>query len=452
MMRKLMVDSVITWATAYKVDGFRFDLMGHHMVNDMEAVKEALQSLTLEQDGVDGARIYVYGEGWDFGEVANNARGVNATQLNVGGLGIGTFNDRMRDAVRGGAPFGGHRDQGFINGLYYDANKAERRAVGAQKVTLLRFADQIRVSLAGNLGAYTFSNWQGQRVTGAMVDYHGAPTGYTRDPEEHIGYISAHDNETLFDAIQYKAPAGATISERVRMQNMGISLVALAQGVPFFHAGVELLRSKSLDRDSFDAGDWFNRLDFTYQDNYWGVGLPPARRNEGNWPLMRSLLARRELTPAPVDIRAAVIHFQEMLRIRKSSPLFRLRTAQEVQERLRFHNTGPDQVPGMIVMSLSDVGTSTNLDSERDLILVIFNATNEAQRFVIETFRGIALALHPVQASSNDPIVRRSVFNPVTGAVAVPARTTSVFVAAQGTVAELPLAHRELTEFEASAK
>ncbi|HEX2991138.1 MAG TPA: hypothetical protein VHO49_10695, partial [Anaerolineales bacterium] len=63
MMRKLMIDSVVTWARNYKVDGFRFDLMGHHMLEDMIAVRAALDALTLEQDGVDGESIYIYGEG-----------------------------------------------------------------------------------------------------------------------------------------------------------------------------------------------------------------------------------------------------------------------------------------------------------------------------------------------------------------------------------------------------
>ena len=81
MMEKLMVDSVVTWARAYKVDGFRFDLMGHHSLANMLAVREALDDLTLERDGVDGRRIYVYGEGWDFGEVAGGARFRQARQL-----------------------------------------------------------------------------------------------------------------------------------------------------------------------------------------------------------------------------------------------------------------------------------------------------------------------------------------------------------------------------------
>lgn len=32
-----------------------------------------------------------YGEGWDFGEVAKNGRGVNASQFNLFGTGIGRY-------------------------------------------------------------------------------------------------------------------------------------------------------------------------------------------------------------------------------------------------------------------------------------------------------------------------------------------------------------------------
>ena len=107
------------------------------------------------------------------------------------------------------------------------------------------------------------------------------------------------------------------MDERVRMQNLGLSLVALGQGVPFFHAGEELLRSKSLDRNSYDSGDWFNRLDFSYRSNNWGVGLPPARENEAELAALRPLLADPALRPARGDIRRCVAHFREMLRIRQ---------------------------------------------------------------------------------------------------------------------------------------
>ena len=123
MMEKLMIDSVVTWAKQYKLDGFRFDLMGHQPKSAMEKVRRALDRLTLAKDGVDGRRIYLYGEGWNFGEVADNARFVQASQLEMAGTGIGTFNDRLRDAVRGGGPFDENpRIQGFASGQYTDPN------------------------------------------------------------------------------------------------------------------------------------------------------------------------------------------------------------------------------------------------------------------------------------------------------------------------------------------
>ncbi|HKZ71311.1 MAG TPA: pullulanase-type alpha-1,6-glucosidase, partial [Anaerolineales bacterium] len=151
MMEKLMIDSVTTWATAYKVDGFRFDLMGHHMLSNMVNLRSRLDLLSLENDGVDGKVIYLYGEGWDFGEVQDNARGVNATQLNIGGTGIGVFNDRLRDGARGGNPFESPSLQGFVTGLFLEPNRSEDREPDDQKEQLLEYADWIRAGLAGNL-------------------------------------------------------------------------------------------------------------------------------------------------------------------------------------------------------------------------------------------------------------------------------------------------------------
>ena len=139
-----------------------------------------------------------------------------------------------------------------------------------------------------------------------------------------------------------------------------------------------MLRSKSMDRDSFDSGDWFNQLDFSYASNNWGVGLPPKEKNGENWPIMQPLLAAEGITPTQDDILHTVAHFREMVQIRQSSPLFRLETAVAIQERLAFHNTGPEQIPGLIVMSLSD-RVGEDLDPERDMIVVLFNATTEEQ-------------------------------------------------------------------------
>jgi pullulanase-type alpha-1,6-glucosidase len=427
-MRKLMVDSVLVWATDYKVDGFRFDLMGHHMVADMVEVRAALDSLTLENDGVDGSSIYVYGEGWNFGEVQDNARGVNATQLNIGGTGIGVFNDRLRDAVRGGSPFGGYTEQGFATGLFTDPNGTDQGSEDGQRERVLLFGDQIRVGMAGNLRDYTFMDANGEMVTGADVDYNGSPAGYTLDPQENIVYISAHDNETWFDAVQYKMPADASVAERVRADNVGVSIVMLSQGVPFFHAGIDMLRSKAFDRDSFNSGDWFNQLDFSYESNGWGIGLPVAGKNQDNWPIMQPLLADENIAPQQADILNAVNHFQEMLAIRRSSPLFRLETAEDVQGRVVFHNTGPDQLPGVIVMTIADGGELADLDNNYDMIVVVVNATPDELHYQAGALAGMPLELHPVQQSSLDPVVQGSSFDSSTSTLIVPGRTTAVFV------------------------
>ena len=97
MFFKLMLDTLKIWANEYRVDGFRFDLMGFSFKDNLLEIKKTLHQID--------PTIYLYGEGWDFGEVANNALGVNASQANMAGTGIGTFSDRGRDAIRGGGAF-----------------------------------------------------------------------------------------------------------------------------------------------------------------------------------------------------------------------------------------------------------------------------------------------------------------------------------------------------------
>ena len=426
MMEKLLIDSVLTWATQYKVDGFRFDLMGHHMKANLVKLRQRLDALTLAHDGVDGTKIYLYGEGWNFGEVANNARGVQATQANMAGTGIGTFSDRLRDGVRGGGPFSGIQEQGFINGLYTDPNATNQGSASDQLATLLLRSDWIRTGLAGSLKSYVLEDRNGNDVAASAIDYNGQPSGYTLDPQEVITYIEAHDNETLFDAIAAKAPVGTPMDQRVRMQNLGISLVGLAQGIPFYHAGVELLRSKSMDRNSYNSGDWFNKLDWTLVDNNWGVGLPPARDNQANWPVMQPLLANPALKPAPVHIGQAQAHFQEILGIRKSARLLRLRTAGEINDLLHLHNTGPSQIPGLLVYSVSD--TLGAIDHRHSLAVVLFNARPDAVTFPLNVFPCRGLALHPLQQQSADPVVRTATFTDSTCTFNVPGRTTAVFL------------------------
>ena len=423
MMERLMLDDLVHWATDMKVDGFRFDLMGHHMVSNMERARDALHALRPETDGVDGEAIYLYGEGWDFGEVQGGKRGKNATQPNMAGTGIGSFNDRIRDAIRGGSAFSDRREQGFATGMFLDPN-GFNQGTGPDRGTLLNQSDRIRIGLAGNLSAYRFIDHTGREMRGGMFE----SVGFTAQPREAINYCSAHDNETFFDKIQYSAAPSATLADRVRMQKMGLSIVALGQGIPFFHAGSDMLRSKSMEADSYNAGDWFNKLDWSYESNNFAVGLPSAEKNYDRWNIIRPLLAREDIRPGREEILATVHHFREMLSIRKSSPLFRLRTAEDVMARVRFLNTGAKQVPGLIVMEIKDeLDGLKPLDPANRRVVVLFNATKETVTFDHGVFKGAEFTLHPVQTVSQDERVKQSSYDAQKAQFSVPARTTAVF-------------------------
>ncbi|HEY0372395.1 MAG TPA: pullulanase-type alpha-1,6-glucosidase, partial [Thermoanaerobaculia bacterium] len=423
MMEKLLIDSVVTWATQYKVDGFRFDLMGHHMKRNLTKLRATLDALTPAQNGVDGSKIYLYGEGWNFGEVANNARGVNAIQANLAGTGIGSFSDRLRDGVRGGGPFDPPTAQGFATGLYVDPNGTNQGSAADQKNLLLLEQDWIRLGLAANLANYTFVDRNGNAITGAQLDYKGQPAGYTADPQEVINYVEAHDNETLFDSMPLKLPIVLSMAQRVRAQNLALSLVTLAQGIPFYHAGTDMLRSKSLDRNSYNSGDWFNKLDFTYATNNWGVGLPPAGDNQANWPLFAPLLANPALKPASSDILDAGAVFRELLSVRKSTRLFRLHTGADVQSRVTLLNAGPDPIPALIVMLVRDDDGA--VDRQHDLVAAVFNANGTTRTYAAPSIAAKPLVLHPILAASHDSVVRTATFN--AGTFTVPGRTTAVF-------------------------
>ncbi|KUN86675.1 sulfonate ABC transporter ATP-binding protein [Streptomyces bungoensis] len=415
MMGKLVVDSIVTWAKEYKVDGFRFDLMGHHPKANILAVRKALDALTLAKDGVDGKKIILYGEGWNFGEVANDARFVQATQANMAGTGIATFSDRARDAVRGGSPFDSDPGvQGFASGLYTDPNTSTANGTQAeQKARLLHYQDLIKVGLTGNLAKYRFTDTDGKEVTGAEIDYNGAPAGYAAAPGDALAYVDAHDNESLFDALTYKLPKGTPAADRARMQVLAMATAALSQGPSLSQAGTDLLRSKSLDRNSFDSGDWFNAIHWNCADgNGFGRGLPMAADNQSKWDYARPLLTGVKV--GCPQITGASAAYRDLLRIRTTEKAFSLGTASQVQDRLSFPLSGKDETPGVITMRLGD-------------LVVVFNATPEKQEQRIAALAGQHYRLHPLQAKGADPVVRSAAFTSESGTFAVPARTVAVF-------------------------
>ncbi|MFJ4790526.1 pullulanase-type alpha-1,6-glucosidase [Streptomyces sp. NPDC088794] len=415
MMGKLVVDSIVTWAREYKVDGFRFDLMGHQPKANILAVRKALDALTLAKDGVDGKKIILYGEGWNFGEVADDARFVQATQKNMAGTGIATFSDRARDAVRGGGPFDEDPGvQGFASGLYTDPNSSTSNGTSAeQKARLLHYQDLIKVGLSGNLKAFTFTDTDGKEVTGAEVDYNGQPAGYADAPGDALAYADAHDNESLFDALTYKLPASTSAADRARMQVLAMATATLSQGPALSQAGTDLLRSKSLDRNSFDSGDWFNAIHWNCADgNGFGRGLPPAADNASKWPYAKPLLSTVEVGCAQIEGASAA--YRDLLKIRTTEPVFSLDTAGQVRAKLSFPLSGKDETPGVITMELGD-------------LVVVFNATPKEQEQRVGALAGTGYRLHPVQAAGADAVVKSARYERESGTFTVPARTVTVF-------------------------
>nr|WP_243848663.1 pullulanase-type alpha-1,6-glucosidase [Lysinibacter cavernae] len=410
MAGKVMVDSVVTWARDYHVDGFRFDLMGHHSTQNMADLRAALDELTLERDGVDGSSIYLYGEGWNFGEVANNRLFTQASQGNLGGTGIGTFSDRLRDGVRGGGTFG----QGLMTG---------QQDAGAQ----LSAMNLIQLGMAGNLADYSFTSaTNGQPILGKNVLYNGSPgAGYAQSPEEVISYVDAHDNETLFDALTEKLPTDTPMSDKVRLNTLALASTALGQSPLLWHAGTDMLRSKSLDKDSYNSGDWFNEIDWTGQDNGFGRGLPPANRNEQIWAQQAPLLANPELKPSAEDIAAAASASADLLRLRYSTPLFTLGDAGQIQQKVTFPQLGGAAVPGVIAMWVDDT-VGADADPMRDGVLVLMNTTAAAQSHVVDGLAGQNLSLSSIQSRGDDATVKQTEWDAGSGSITVPAYTVAV--------------------------
>ncbi|UTA47225.1 DUF3372 domain-containing protein [Simiduia sp. 21SJ11W-1] len=402
MFGKFVQDSVVHWAKHYGYNDFRFDLMTFIPKSVVLAARDAVHEFAPDS--------YFYGEGWNMGGSSDgDAIFTRSTQRNMTGTGVGTFNDVMRDPMR-----------------YLDLIKGNN-------------VDKIRAGLAGNLMDFEFYSSASQRINGAAVG------GYTVDPQESVNYVSKHDNETLWDMIQKEGAVASDMPavDRARIQNLTLSLNMLSQGVPFFHMGSEMLRSKSMDRNTYDAGDWYNFVDFTQNTNNWAVGMP-LDRGDTSEEWIRAQFANTNTSAEAADIQLSSDVFNEFLRIAQGSPLFSLETLADVQARLGFHNTGTDQVDGVIAMSLDDGTGLMDLDPNVDAMMVVFNGNGAEKSVRVRTASGFAL--HAVQTASADARVRTASFaeevvsedvngsmEDVTyGTFTVPAYTTAVFVKAQG--------------------
>lgn len=264
MMRRLIVDCLTYFARVYRIDAFRFDLMGIHDIETMNEVRAAL-------DAVDPS-ILIYGEGWDLATaLPERLKAVSASAAQMPR--IAHFNDVFRDALKG-STFSEH-DRGFVAG----------------------------------------DGWkEGEVRNGTAGSVHIDEQTYGRFPEPtySINYVEAHDNHTLYDKLKLSCPE-ADEQQVLRMSRLAQTIALLAQGIPFIHAGQEFLRTKQGVENSYNAPDEINRMDWERRDDHLSLvsyikTILQIRRMHGGFRLHRANQIR-ELFHF-VDLRPGVIAYE----------------------------------------------------------------------------------------------------------------------------------------------
>lgn len=138
-----------------------------------------------------------------------------------------------------------------------------------------------------------------------------------------------------------------------------------------------------MQRDSYDSGDWYNRVDYSLQDNNWDKGLPRQDKDGGNYALIQKVIDTdgTNAKPGNAEIANMVSYYRELAALRAHYPLLTLGKGEEVIKRVSFLNTGR-AVPGLIVMAI-DNGTASgaDIDPALDGLVVAINATNDAIPF-----------------------------------------------------------------------
>lgn len=233
MMSKFIVDSVKYWAKTYKLDGFRFDLMGILDYQTMNTLVKELKEINPD--------IVILGEGWNMGNLPEDQR---ATQVNSDKMpDVGTFNDDLRDGVKGSA-FNGDAT-GFVNG---------EKGVEEELFSSIKTAKQIN---------------------GKNYD----------NPQQLIQYTEAHDNKTAFDKIKEIHP-DEDDTTTLKRQRLATVIPLLSQGRSFIHAGQEFARTKGGNENSYNAPAEVNELDWKRAEEY-----------EGNIEYIREVIAIRKNEP-----------------------------------------------------------------------------------------------------------------------------------------------------------
>lgn len=307
MVRKLIVDSVLYWAKEYHIDGFRFDLMGLHDIDTMKEIRRKL-------DEIDKS-IIIYGEGWTGGGTPLNKEdsAVKSNIVKFDNMQIAAFSDDTRDGVKGNVFDSG--DRGFINGKPGLEDTIKFCIVGATGQKGINY-DKV-----------VYSHW-----------------AWANEPYQCINYISAHDNYTLWDKLAL-SNSDASITQRINMNKLGAAIILTSQGIPFFQAGEEFLRTKknddgSFNHNSYNAGDKINSLEWDRISKY----------------------------------KEVVEYYKGLIKLRRKYRAFRMGSAEEIKANLIFLKYGESFYKRNVVAYKIVDNSGKNLCNN---IIVIFNGNDE---------------------------------------------------------------------------
>ena len=260
MMRRFMIESVKYWINEYHIDGFRFDLMGCHDIETMNAIRKAV-------DEIDPT-IFIYGEGWSAGQCAypQEKLGVKANTALMPR--IAAFSDEIRDGLRG--PFSDDTKGAFLAGLQGEE-------------------ESIKFGIAGCIDH--------PQVDMQKVNY--SKKAWATEPTQMISYVSCHDDMCLVDRLKASIP-GITTDEIIRLDLLAQTAVFTSQGVPFMLSGEEMLRDKKGVHNSFESPDSINHLDWDNLKRYPQVfqyykNLIQLRKNHPAFRLGSASLVRKHL-------------------------------------------------------------------------------------------------------------------------------------------------------------
>lgn len=253
MFRKFMIDSILYWTEEYHIDGFRFDLMGIHDVETMNAIRKAL-------DDAGHKDVILYGEPWSAGPTGMSGDDLPANKDNVKFLNdrIAVFNDDFRDAVKGYVFY--DLSKGFVQGGNTDSPEGED------------------FSFKSYCDADLIAAIQANANEKASADSFWTKKAWANNPSQSIAYASAHDNLSLWDKLIKSTVENPDdelytkgTEDIIAMNKLAAATILTSQGLVFFQAGEEFGRTKLGVENSYKSDISINRLDWTRVRTFSGL-------------------------------------------------------------------------------------------------------------------------------------------------------------------------------------